>query len=189
MTGLKNPSILVTGFESFGEDDRNPTAVIAQRLGGVVLPTAYTAATHRLHECLDQLRPAAVLLCGLNARASGLVIERQAINEDYAVLADNSGEVRLGQPIDPTGPMALPATLLLAPLAAVLDAAGLPWQGSDSAGRFICNHVYYRALRRGVRCVFLHVPWPSDWGLDRPGKMTLAQIEAGVRACAAAIEK
>ena len=187
MNILKQSRIQITGFEPFGGDDRNPTQVIVERLGGIVLPTAYAAATTRLNGCIDKLHPSAVLLCGLNQRATGLVLERQAINEDNTTLADNAGELRLGAPIDPDGPMALPATAPLAVLGAALDATGLPWEYSDSAGRFICNHAYYVALRRGIFCAFLHVPWPSDWGMDRPGQLTLSQIEVGVRACAAAI--
>ena len=187
MTSPKQTRILITGFEPFGGDDRNPTQVIVERLGGIVLPTEYVGATTRLNESIDVLQPTAMLLCGLNQRATGLRLERQAINEDNTTLPDNAGELRLGTPIDADGLMTLPATAPLAVLGAALDATGLPWEWSDSAGRFICNHAYYIALRRRMYCVFLHVPWPSDWGPDRPGQLTLSQIEIGVRACAAAI--
>ena len=182
-------SILVTGFEPFGGDDRNPSKVIAERLRGAVLPVAYAAAELRLNQCIDTIRPRAVLLCGLKASATQLILERQAFNEDDASPADNDGELRQGSLIDPTGPTALRTPLPLESFSAALNDAGVAWEYSDSAGRFICNHVYYTTLRRGVPCVFLHLPWPSDWGLNRPGQLTLAEIETGVRSCAVALAR
>jgi pyrrolidone-carboxylate peptidase len=67
---------------------------------------------------------------------------------------DVHGEVRSGT-IDPDGPPTLAATLF--------DGfAASPESFSDDAGCYLCNYLFYRALRRlrprGVRVGFVHVP-------------------------------
>ena len=55
---------------------------------------------------------------------------------------------------------------------AALQAQGLPARVSDSAGTFVCNHVFYGLMHqlatgrglRGTRGGFIHLPWLPEMG-------------------------
>ncbi len=67
-----------------------------------------------------------------------------------------------------------------------LRAQGLPAEVSNSAGTFVCNHVFYRLMHalatepelRGTRGGFVHVPWLPEQG--SPG-MELGDVVRGLR--------
>ncbi len=175
---MRRQALLVTGFDAFGGDGRNPSAeVLASLLAdppvaglvGEVLPVVFAAAGPRVERLLAEHTPAAWVGLGLHGRARSVVLERRAANVDDAGLADNAGDVRRGVPIDPAGPAWRPATVPWDAVAAALTAAGLPVAFSDSAGAFLCNHVFYRAAAAADRLVptpavgFIHLPWPADW--------------------------
>ena len=190
--------LLVTAFEPFGGDVRNPSAevlaALVETVPGLVtevLPVVYTAAGRRIERLLAEVRPSAWVGLGLHAGAEAVRIERVAANWDEASLADNAGDVRAGVAIDPGGPPVRPATV---PVEAMLAAAGggraVP---SDSAGRFVCNHTFYRAATAAGRMDpppavgFVHVPWPCDWPGRRVGHgVTFADGVATVTAILAA---
>ena len=74
-----------------------------------------------------------------------------------------------GQPIDraivPGGPPAYFATLPIKAAVLALREAGLPAIVSNTAGTFVCNHVFYGLMHRAttahprLRGGFLHVPY------------------------------
>ncbi len=190
-------SVLLTAFEPFGGDGRNPSAEVLaaitadppiEGLVAEVLPVVYALAGPRVAELIVQHRPAAWIGLGLHAGAAAITLERRAANWDEATLADNGGDVRQGVPIDPDGPQYRPATL---PWGAV--AAATPVVFSDSAGRFVCNHTFYRAAAAAERgspatlVGFIHLPWPCDWDARSTGRAAhacrFADLVAGVRTC------
>jgi pyroglutamyl-peptidase len=165
--------ILVTGFEPFGGEAINPSAEVARalhgrtvdgvRVVGVVLPCVFGAAIDVLRDALDRHRPQLVLALGQAAGRAGFSLERVAINLDDARIADNAG----GQPIDcPVVAGAAAArfsTLPVKAMVAALRAAGHPAELSNSAGTFVCNHLFYGLQhwlrpRRSVRSGFMHLP-------------------------------
>lgn len=194
--------LLLTGFEPFAGATRNPSGEVARQIGAdtpgvvaAVLPVVFAAAGDQIAELIARHRPSAWVGLGLHERATAVTLERQAVNRDDARLPDNAGDERRDRAIDPHGPDRYPATLPLADMAAALGGAAVPWVYSDSAGRFVCNHTFYRAaaaVRRfklTTRVGFVHVPWPTpDWGPPPGGGpgLPLADIVAGVRACVAA---
>ena len=174
---LKRP-IVLTGFEPFGGDGRNPSAEVLAALAAdppvaglvaEVLPVVFADAGRRVEQLIAEHRPAAWVGLGLHAGATAITLERRAANEDDATLPDNAGDVRQGAVIQPGGPSHRPATLLWDAIAAELAREGVATRPSDSAGRFVCNHCFYRAaaaaerLACTVRVGFIHLPWPSDW--------------------------
>lgn len=197
--------ILVTGFEPFGGATRNPSADVARALAGElpgvvcdVLPVVFDAAAERIDRLIAEHRPAAWVGLGLHEGASAITIERRAVNRDDARLPDNAGDQRQDRAIDPGGPDGYPATLPVERMAAAVADLGLPWVYSDSAGRFVCNHTFYRAaaaVRRRkltTRVGFLHLPWPAaDWGPTPRGEpgLPLAGTTAAVRACIVAVRR
>lgn len=164
--------VLVTGFGPFGQLEGNPSAALAEALAaepGVrsdVLPVAYERAGRRLAELLERIRPAAVLLFGVHG-APGFRLERVAKNLDDEVEPDVDGAVHRHQPIHPGAPAAYWSTLPLVEIAEALDLLGLPWEWSNHAGGFLCNHVFYSTRHLGAElnlsgpCGLVHVPPPE----------------------------
>jgi pyroglutamyl-peptidase len=149
--------ILVTGFERWGEHDSNPSQLVAERLGGVVLPVSYARATEALRAAIDERNPEIVIGFGLAETRDTVSIERFAHNLDESSTTDNDAANGSGAEIDPAGPLALRSTLPVDAIVAALNDAGIPAEVSRDAGGFLCNHVFYRLLqlRSGG---FVHVP-------------------------------
>lgn len=188
---------LVTGFEPFGEDPINPSRealrLLPPRLGGLeiatrVLPTAFDAALGALEDALATTAPDVVLCLGLAGGRAALSLERVAINIDDARIPDNAGRQPIDRPVVRDGPAAYFTNLAIKAAVAELRAAGLPAVVSNTAGTFVCNHVFYglmhlSAIRRlALRGGFLHLPYlPSQAARhDNAPSMALDDIVRGV---------
>ena len=104
-----------------------------------------------------------------------LNIERIAINVQDARLADNDGAQPVDTPVIDAAAAAYFATLPVRKIHAALTAAGLLSVVSNSAGTFVCNHVFYTLLHFAatqsaeLRGGFLHVPsWRAAGGAIMP---------------------
>lgn len=156
--------VLVTGFEPFGVHEVNPSQLIAEELGGVVLPVSYDRAADALRAAIDEREPDLVVCFGLADSRSAISVERWAHNLDEAATVDNDGAPGSGCPIDPDGPLALASTLPVDAVVAALRDEGIPAEVSRDAGGYLCNHVFYvlmRAIevdRPGMRGGFVHIP-------------------------------
>ena len=162
--------ILLTGFEPWAEFKTNPSGEVARALGGQVLPVDYRRADALLRRLLER-RPSAIVLTGLAATRTSIQLETRAYNEKHT-----------GRVIEPRGPSFRKSTLPLAPLLRRLRRAGLPADLSHDAGRFLCNHVFYRArgLLGDVPCGFVHLP-PADVLPIRAQIRALRIILAGLK--------
>lgn len=197
------PQILLTAFEPFGGDPVNPSLLIARQLHGqtiagarvvaVELPCVFHQALTVLEEALERTRPtlAVAVALGLAAGREGLSIERVAINVDDARIPDNAGAQPVDQPIALKGPAAWFSTLPIKAIAAALNQAGVPASVSQTAGTFVCNHVFYGLQQRlagtGVRSGFIHVPLLPEQAERYPGKPVLS-LDAQVRGVRLALE-
>ena len=194
-------TILITGFEPFGGDRRNPSAEIAQALAGTqiggctivgaVLPCVFGKSWRVLRGLVRKHRPELVICLGLAATRTEITPERVAINVDDARIPDNAGRQPVDRPIVRGGPTAYWSTLPIKAIVVAVQRRGIAASVSSSAGTFVCNHVFYGLLHdlrrsRSVRGGFIHVPWPMDWGGDTASKISFADmvtaIEEGVRA-------
>ena len=162
MTKKRPAPILVTGFEPFGGESVNPSALVAQALHGrtidgapvlgMVLPCVFGAAIDALRTALDRHRPRLVLALGQAAGRAAFSLERVAINVDDARIPDNAGAQPVDRPVVAGAPAARFTTLPVKAMVAALREAGHPAELSNSAGTFVCNHVFYglqHALRSG----------------------------------------
>jgi len=190
-------TILVTGFEPFGGESINPAWEIARALQGehiagsqVVahcLPCVFGESLLSLQAALSQHAPVLVLALGQASGRSSLSIERVAINIDDARIADNAGRQPIDEPVLAEGPAAYFSTLPIKAMVAGLRAAGHPAEVSQSAGTFVCNHVFYglqHQLRgQPVRSGFMHVPLLPEQACRAAPQpsMSLASMVAGVR--------
>ncbi len=195
--------LLVTGFEPFGSDRINPSAEVAQALHGrtidgvsvigLVLPCVFGASIDALRAALDAHRPQLVLALGLAAGREGFTPERVAINLDDARIADNAGALPIDRPVVVRGASAHFSTLPIKAMAAALRAAGHPANVSNSAGTFVCNHVFYGLMhalqrRRGMRGGFMHLCClPQQAAPGQPSLPLAALVEGVTIALAAAL--
>ena len=182
------PNILLTGFAPFGGEDVNPSWEAVARLDGSVLdghrvvarrlPVAFGAALDALGDALRETSPVLVLCVGQAGGRAQLSLERVAINVDDARIADNAGASPVDAPIIAGGPAAYFATLPIKAMLAALREAGIPAEVSQTAGTFVCNHVFYglmHALRDApVRGGFLHIPYAPDQAARHVGAPSLA---------------
>ena len=195
---MKN--VLVTGFDPFGGESVNPSAEIARQLHGEVidghrvvgarLPCVFGAAGVELLKQIRATQPALVICLGQAGGRAAIALERVAINVDDAPLADNAGAQPIDRPVVCGGPAAYWSTLPIKVTAAELARQGIPAAISQSAGTFVCNHVFYRlmhALRdqRRVRGGFIHVPFLPEQAGSGPS-LPLETMVAAVR-CAVAV--
>jgi len=190
--------ILVTGFEPFGGEAINPSAEVARalhgraidgvRVVGVVLPCVFGAVIDVLRDALDRHHPQLVLALGQAAGRAGFSLERVAINVDDARIPDNAGAHPIDVPVLARGAPAFFATLPIKAMCAALREAGHPAEVSNSAGTFVCNHVFYglqHALRRRrrARSGFMHLPLLPEQAAGRgstdAASLPLAQMIDG----------
>ena len=203
-TGHSAPPILLAGFEPFGGHPLNPSWLIAaalhrrqiagHRVLAAQLPTVFGASLARLHALLDQHRPALVVCLGLAAGRSALSIERVAINVNDARIPDNAGAQPVDTPVVAEAPAAYFSTLPIKAMRQAMADAGVPAEISQTAGTFVCNHVFYGLMHRlatghglaGARGGFIHVPLlPEQGSPSLPLETMVEGLRVGLR-CALA---
>src|SRR5207244_6820646 len=153
-----------------------------------VLPAVFGRALDALEEAVATTAPDIVLCVGLAGGRAALSLERVAVNIDDARIRDNAGAQPIDRPVVAGGPAAYFTNLPIKAAAAALRAAGLPAIVSNTAGTFVCNHVFYGLMhlaatrRPGLRAGFLHVPYLPSQAARHDGapSMALADIARGV---------
>ena len=186
-------TILLTGFEPFGNATSNPSGEIVKQISGdnivtAILPVAYTQSAEQLLSLIEQHKPDVVICLGQAEGRTAITPERVAINLDDARLADNESVLRNDVKILQDGPDAYFSTLPVNDIVAAIKAQGIPAAVSLSAGAFLCNHVFYVAQNKfvdsDVRSGFVHVPLMDSQAAEFPGlpTMPLDQMVTAVRA-------
>ena len=171
---------LVTGFERFDPWPINPSEQIIRHLAAnapatrsaelicEVLPTEYRRAGEQIGSLIAEHDPGIVLMLGLAGSRERICLERFALNIDDVSKPDNAARILSGSPIDPDGPAAFKTKVSLDPIVAELTAHGIDARTSNHAGTYVCNHVFYEALKnvaaRGNQagCLFVHLPMSRD---------------------------
>jgi pyroglutamyl-peptidase len=184
-------TVLLTGFEPFENEPVNPSweavrALDGERVGDAVivarqLPCVFGAAIDTIGELVDVLRPALVIAVGQAGGRAEMSVERVAINVDDARIADNAGAQPIDEAIVAGAPAAYFATLPIKAMVRDMRAAGVPASVSQTAGTFVCNHVFYGLMHRlaqqdgDVRGGFIHIPYLPEQAARHPGQPSLAQ--------------
>ena len=144
----------------------------------------------------------------MQASRHDISVERVAINVDDARIPDNAGLQPIDQPVCPGAPAAYWSTLPIKSIVAALQEAGIAASVSQTAGTFVCNHVFFglahrlagrnrRAgsadgsgggrIRPTVRGGFIHVPWPAAGQDSLPAADGPLNLETMVEALRIAI--
>lgn len=187
------PCVLLTGFDAFGGDSINPSWLAAQSLRGrriaghrmvtAQLPTEFDTSLGELRRLLRMHRPALVICVGLAGGRSAIGLERIAINVNDARIADNAARQPVDTPVVSGGPAAYFSTLPIKAMVRAMQDAGIAAEVSQTAGTFVCNHVFYglmHMLARGrsfkkTRGGFIHVPYLPQQGQPSLALETLTQ--------------
>ena len=148
-------SVLITGFQPWGKERRNPSGEVASALGGHVLPVDFAEAVRALLRLIRTERPRAIVMLGLAPGRKSIALEAVALNVDHC---EERGYRRWRRPIG-KGPFVLETRLPIDRLHRRLKESRFPVRISYHAGTFLCNHVFYVALAATrVPCGFVHVP-------------------------------
>lgn len=193
--------MLLTGFDPFGGATINASWQAARAIDGeeiagyqvtaAQLPTAFGAALERLDALLAEHHPALVVCLGQASTRAAISVERVAINLEDARIPDNAGAQPVDRPVVAGGPVAYFSGLPVKAMVQAVRERGLLAEVSQTAGTFVCNHVFYglmhraaRAPRRGLRGGFIHVPaLPGQVAAGDPGpSMPLERLVEGIRA-------
>jgi pyroglutamyl-peptidase len=169
-------TVLLTGFGPFPGAPFNPTAALAKRLAARrrpafadvrrvahVFQTSYAAVERELPALLEQVRPDVVLLFGVATRSKYLRIETRARNARSPLFPDAAGDRPGAATIDLGAPVTRAGRAPQRALLAAIRAQRLPVRFSHSAGRYLCNFAYWRALTlthggNAPLVQFIHVP-------------------------------
>lgn len=191
------PTVLLTGFDPFDGAAVNPSWLIARALRGrqmaghriraLCLPTEFGRSVSVLRAALLAEPPALCICLGQAGGRAALSLERVAINVDDARIADNAGRQPVDTPVVARGPAAYFTGLPVKAMLQAVQSQGVAAEVSQTAGTFVCNHVFYGLMHmlatdpglRAVRGGFMHVPWVEGQGNP---SMPLRDMITGVRA-------
>lgn len=191
-------TVLLTGFEPFGGEDINPAWEVAKQLNekefgeykivSKQVPTVFHKSIQILQSYIDEFEPAIIICIGQAGGRADITVERIAINIDDARIADNEGNQPVDIPVIEEGPVAYWSTLPLKAIVKKLRAEGIPASVSQTAGTFVCNHLFYGLMHvlakseNEARGGFVHIPFLPEQASNHSGQpsMSLSTITKGI---------
>jgi len=197
-------NVLVTGFEPFKKEKVNPSWEVCRKLseaeieGTTItvrkLPVIFDEARKKAVEYCDEVNPDVIFHLGEAGGRTHISLERIAINCDDAQIKDNKGQKRDGKIIEQHGGDGYFTTIPAKEIVKALKKAGIPAVVSNSAGTYLCNHVFYGMLHHvkrknlPIKVGFIHLPYLPQQTVDKPGKASMS-LDVMVEAVKVAIEK
>ena len=155
--------VLITGFKPFLNNAVNPSGLLSQALGGIVVDVSYQAVDTFIEDT-DFSAFDFVLCLGLYAKIDRPQIEKCAYNEKTTKHPDADGIIPEDTRIEKDGPEMRKTGI-------DVDALGkaLPFALSEDPGRYLCNYIYYKALGKTKgKALFIHLPPLSEgWPLEK----------------------
>ncbi|GAA1298141.1 pyroglutamyl-peptidase I [Streptomyces javensis] len=174
--------VLLTGFEPFAGSAVNPSwravSLVAAdpppcaEVTAVQLACVFGTALEELSAAVAEADPDLVLCVGQAGGRPGVTVERVAINVDDARIPDNAGRQPIDEPVVEGGLAAYFASLPVKACVAAVREAGIPAAVSQTAGTFVCNHVFYGLAhliateRPALRGGFVHLPYAPEQVVD-----------------------
>lgn len=183
---MKKLRLLLTGFEPFGNYKENSSWAVAEKVAAcgfegvsvVLLPVTFSGVASALCRAVEEHRPDAILMLGQSVAIDYIKLERIAINMMDSASADNDGYLPDEEPIYPGGEVALFTNTNIKELCRAVEEQGIAAKVSNSAGLYVCNRLYYEALRLckekdGMRALFVHLPLYDGQPSALDGKPTM----------------
>lgn len=189
-------TVLLTGFSPFDGESINSSWEAVQALQGeqisghtvlcAQLPVAFDVSHEQLMDLVREHHPALVICVGQATGRRAISLERIAINIADARIADNAGAKPIDKPVVSGGQPAYFSTLPIKAMLRDMAEAGLPAEVSQTAGTFVCNHLFYglmhdlqrRRALTGVRGGFIHLP---SLATDDTVALSLSDMQKGLR--------
>ncbi|ADD04854.1 pyrrolidone-carboxylate peptidase [Natrialba magadii ATCC 43099] len=157
-TDATAPTVLLTGYEPFGDFETNPARQLAARLDGTdlgthtvvgrELPVVFDQAADVLESAIDEHDPDIVCALGLAGGRNTLSLERVGINlrdTSASGIPDNDDREPVDECVVADGPDAYFTTLPVRAMKAAMQDAGVPTTLSTDAGTHCCNNLLYAA--------------------------------------------
>lgn len=180
--------ILLTGFDPFGGEKINPSwqAVCAAaekidfaEVKTLLVPTEYFTSVKKAVKAIEEFSPDVVVSVGQAGGRASVSFERVAVNIIDSDSPDNTG-LRLHSLNCEGGADKIFSTLPVEDMVKAVNASGLPAYVSESAGRFVCNHLFYGLLKYAfdnalpIRVGFIHVPFIPEQTVSRPNVASMS---------------
>ncbi|MFZ6654133.1 pyroglutamyl-peptidase I [Undibacterium sp. TJN19] len=191
--------ILLTGFDPFGGELSNPSWEVARGLDARLvdddhqivvaqLPCEFASSLQILEAALRQYQPSIVLCLGQAGGRVDISVERIAININDARIPDNAGALPVDVPVVAGGPAAYFSSLPVKAIMHALRQAGIPASISQTAGTYVCNHVFYGLMHMAQKmdhirqAGFIHIPYLPAQAMASPGaaSMSLEVMKSGI---------
>lgn len=165
---IPDKTILVTAFEPYGGDIANSSMLILNEMPNyiddiliktLVIPTSFNQSFKVLKEYLDNNEVDYILMLGQAAKRNNISLEIRAKNNLLENKLDNDGKTIIGSKLDINGEdfyyTKFNSTNLITPI----FKRGLPIEISSYAGEYVCNYIYYKALKElPHKSLFIHTP-------------------------------
>ncbi len=171
--------LLLTGFDPFAHYNVNPSWEAVKALPDVIgsfsvaklmLPNIYGTAGRLLLEEAERVKPAVILMTGMDSGSTKLHIDTVAVNLRDALIEDNKGAKPWGEPVVPGAPAAYFATIPVHKLVASLQKQGCPVHLGYCTGGYVCNDIFYMVAHHfagsKVKVGFIHVPLLPEMVFD-----------------------
>lgn len=212
MTASRPTTILLTGFGPFPGTPDNLTSRLvpelakraARRFRGhdivsEIFPTEWARAPQRLNDLYAHHEPKLALHFGVSERAAGFNIETMAVNRCISA-PDAAGSLPSAVHIHAGAAECLATRLPAEAIVARLTSLNIPASLSSDAGSYLCNTVFYGALRHaaagphGAIAGFIHIPTklvaagdtlhattrPFDWNVALLGSLEIIRVCLGL---------
>ncbi len=164
--------ILLTGFEPFLDYSENSSWEVAEQvascgIAGVEvvaerLPVSFARVGEALRGAIELHTPDFVIMLGQSGTTDRVKLERIALNMMDSAVGDNDGATPDEEPIYENEDNALFTSLPIKRLRRAIEEQGVSVKISNSAGLYVCNRIYYEALRmckeRAMQAIFVHLP-------------------------------
>lgn len=184
--------ILLTGFETFGSHQVNPTIALVNELKKrrieeiecLILGVGYDVDGKNVVHKIEELKPDVVLSFGLAGGRFKVCFEAVAINVRNGQITDNQGNLYKHKKIS-NGPLAYESNINYVALADRIKDEDFTI--SYHAGTFICNDVYYQELEfirknnLNILCGFVHIPFIEEISKKSPSLKWNRVIELSMK--------
>jgi len=195
-------TLLITGFEPFGGEKVNPALEAVKRLDGhqlngakivtCAVPVVLQRSIDVVAKAIETHQPDYVVAVGQAGGRAAITPERVAINLDDYRIPDNDGNQPIDKKVAEDGADAYFSTLPIKAMVKVMQDNGIPAQVSNTAGTYVCNHLFYGIqyyLRKtNINSGFIHIPLMTSQCIDgKQPSMSLDTIVEGLILSAQAI--
>jgi len=192
--------ILITGFEPFGGETINPALEAIKQLetrklnGGEIItcsvPVVYKKSIDTVISAIEKYQPDYVITVGQAGGRAAITPERIAINIDDFRIPDNEGNQVVDVPVVDGAPAAYFSTLPIKAMVKAMHEKSIPAQVSDSAGTYVCNHLFYGMQHylkdSQIKSGFMHIPFMTEQAID--GKQPSLPLDFIVEGLATAMQ-